>query len=316
MQRARSLLPAMLIAACAQAQAAGTEALVSGVPHDALFAINFDGNAGIVGGAPGKIFDTRDGGKSWTADKTFPTPLAVLGADLKGDRAIAVGQMGFVYVRAGGAGWKKVESGTTERLMNVSLNGKGVAVAVGAFGTVIKSSDAGETWQAIPPDWKSYLTADQIDQGIQPHMSAAHVGNDGVITIAGEFSLILRSSDGGKTWTAANKGEPTVFALDLRDDGVGYAVGQDGLTLRSSDGGATWARLPSASKANLLGVRSSGATVVVTAMHDMIASADDGQSWRHVQTPDVQASWYSGVAVAGGTLIAVGHTGRIIKINL
>ncbi|HZP12636.1 MAG TPA: YCF48-related protein [Nevskiaceae bacterium] len=315
----RTLVAGMLIAACAQAQAAGTagtEALVSGVPHDALFAVNFDGANGIVAGAPGKIFDTHDGGKTWKADTSFPTPLAVLGADLKGDRAIAVGQMGLVFVRDGGNGWKKIDAGTTERLMNVSLNSKGVAVAVGSFGTVIKSEDGGQTWAAIPPDWKPYLTTDQVEQGIQPHMSAAHVGEDGVITIAGEFSLILRSSDGGKTWTAVNKGEPTVFALDLRGDGVGYAVGQDGLILRTADGGATWTKLAAASKANLLGVRSTGNTLVVTAMHDMIASTDSGQSWRHVQTPDVLAAWYSGVAVADGTLIAVGHTGRIIKINL
>ena len=414
--RANVAIGGMLMAACALAQAAATEALVQGVPHDALFAINFDGARGVAAGAPGKLLDSSDGGKTWTQDKTFPTPLAVLGADIKGEHVVVVGQMGMIFTRDGKGEWKKARAfvnaiagpgagdgdvvplvrvqpeyppaaakdgiegsvkmeltvgadgsvrnakvvsatppgvfdegataaalkwkfkpklvngkpveqqtvqelafkleGTTERLMNVSLNSKGLAVAVGAFGTVIKSGDFGGTWTAIAPDWKPYLTADQIEQGIQPHMSAVHVGEDGVITIAGEFSLILRSSDGGATWTAVNKGEATIFSLDLRADGVGYAVGQDGVVLRSTDGGASWTKLEPATKANLLGVRSDGATVIVSAMHDMIVSTDDGKTWRHIHAPDVQAAWYSGVAIANGVILAVGHSGRVVKLNL
>ena len=310
-----ALFVAVATAAVAAASAP-TEALVQGVAHDAMFAINFDGANGIAGGAPGRIFNTADGGKTWSADKGFPTPLAVFGADIKGTHAIAVGQMGIVFTRDGKEAWKPADSGTKERLMNVSLNSKGLAVAVGAFGTVIKSADGGATWQAVPPDWKPYLSPDQIDQGIQPHMSAVQVGEDGAITIAGEFSLILRSTDGGATWKALNKGEATVFALDLRPDGIGYAVGQDGLVLRTHDGGATWTKLTTPTKANLLGVRSQGASLVVSAMHDMLVSGDDGQNWRQLQAPDVQAAWYSGVGVANSTFIAVGFSGRIIKVNI
>jgi hypothetical protein len=30
----------------------------------------------------------------------------------------------------------------------------------------------------------------------------------------------------------------------------------------------------------------------------------------------VRSGWYSGVGVSGGSFLAVGHTGRIIKLNL
>ena len=166
MKQSLIFLLAVTASLSANAAIAPTEALVTGVAHDALFTINFDGAAGIAGGAPGRVLNTADGGKTWSPDKTFPSPLAVLGADVNGERAIAVGQMGTVFVREGKAAWKKIDSGSAERLMNVSLNSKGLAVAVGSFGTVIKSSDGGNTWSAIPPDWKPYLTADQADQGI------------------------------------------------------------------------------------------------------------------------------------------------------
>ena len=297
------------------ASASTTEALVQGVAHDALFTINFDGNSGIAAGVPGRVLFSSDAGKSWTSDKTFPTPLAVLGADMKAGRSVTVGQMGTIYIREGNSVWRKSESGTTERLMNVSLNSKGLAVAVGGFGTVIKSADGGTTWTSIAPDWKPYLNPDQVDQGIQPHVSAVQVGEDGAITVAGEFSLILRSTDGGATWKQIYKNSPAIFALELRADGIGYAVGQDGFALRTTNGGATWTQLQGTGKAILLGVRSIGSKLVISGMHDMLVSADDGQSFQHVQSPDVLSAWYTGVAVAGGNFYAVGHNGRIVRVN-
>jgi photosystem II stability/assembly factor-like uncharacterized protein len=311
---AGSLIAATVVAA--PAASAPVQTLAQGVAHDALFAIAIDGSQGLAAGVPGKIMESADGGKSWTRGQDLPTPLAMLGVDLKDGHAIAVGQMGSVYIRQGAGAWAKAETGSVERLMNVALNRRGLAVAVGAFGTVLRSRDYGKSWQPVAMDWKPFLNTDQADQGIQPHLSAVHVGEDGAITVAGEFSLILRSLDEGASWTALNRGEAAIFALELRSDGIGYAVGQDGLILRSADGGASWTRLSSdSSKSNLLGVRSLGGQVVVSAMHDMLTSQDGGQSWQRVQAPDVQAGWYSGVAVGGQSFMTVGHTGRIIRVS-
>lgn len=324
--RGLGLVAAALAAATGAADApapaqgpAATQTLLQGVAHDALFAVAFDGAAGIAAGAPGRVLLSADAGRTWQADAAFPSQLAVLGAALRGGRAIAVGQMGTIHRRDGQGAWTAVDSGTKERLMSVSLNGAGLAVAAGSFGTLLKSTDAGRSWQALKLDWTPYLGEDQVAQGIQPHLFAVQVSEQGNIAIAGEYSLILRSGDGGATWTAVHRGDggaAGIFALELRADGIGYAVGQDGLVLRSSDGGLRWAPLATMSKANLLGVSSAGSRVVISAMHDMLASGDDGASWHRLQSPDVQSGWYSGVGVTGDTFVAVGHTGRVIKINL
>jgi photosystem II stability/assembly factor-like uncharacterized protein len=144
------------------------------------------------------------------------------------------------------------------------------------------------------------------------------VDSHGVITAVGEFGLILRTVDAGKTWQTLHKGDASLFALQLRADGVGYAVGQDGAVLRTADGGSTWTPMTVNSSSILLGVNSgTDGRVVVTGIHDMLVSDDDGKSWRHVIDPEVATSWYQGIARAetASPVFAVGHGGQIIRVG-
>lgn len=289
------------------------ETLLTGKAHDALFALAFDQANGVAVGAAGKIYDSRDAGKTWTLVTPVPTQLSLLGVDSKQSKQLAVGQMGLILKREGSAAWQKVESDTEERLFAVSLNSKGAAATVGSFGTVLKSEDGGQTWKAIAPDWTPYA-----EDGAQPHLYGVNVDEAGSVTIAGEFGLILRLAPGQTSWQLLHKGDASIFALDIRDDGIGYAVGQSGAALRTADNGKTWTDLKTGSDAILLGVRSTpGGEVVATGMRDMVVSRDDGKTWNHVTGGDIASSWYAGVAqsAVGAPLVAVGHTGKIIRID-
>ncbi|MDB5971290.1 MAG: hypothetical protein JWQ90_3740 [Hydrocarboniphaga sp.] len=304
----------MAIAAARAAQETGkVDTIITGKAHDALFALAFNQNIGVAVGAAGAIFDTRDAGKTWQRVSPSPTQLSLLGVDINAAHELAVGQMGLILKRDAQAAWQKVDSGTEERLFAVSLNSHGVAAAVGSFGTVLKSSDGGGSWAAIAPDWSPYT-----EDGAQPHLYGVDVDEAGSVTIAGEFGLILRSAAGQAGWQLLHKGAASIFALDIRSDGVGYAVGQSGAALRSDNGGQTWSELATGSAAILLGVRSSAdGQVVASGMRDMLRSADNGQTWSHVTAGDVQSAWYSGLARAdaGAPLLAVGATGKIIRID-
>ena len=310
-------LGSSVVGASAGQSPAGTApiaAVVNGTAHQALFALAFDGGDGIAVGAGGQMLASQDGGGSWQAVMPALTEQSLLGVAVVSGRAIAVGQAGLIFVRDASGVWRPSTSGTEERLFAVSLNTDGVAVAVGAFGKVLKSVDGGLQWASVAPAWAEGYT----EQGLEPHLYDVKVAPDGVITLVGEFGLILRSSDTGQGWTVLHKGEASLFALDLRLDGVGYAVGQGGVILRTTDGGATWAEVESGSAANLLGVRSSpDGYVVVTAMRDMLAS-DDGLSWRRIEWGDFGSAWYSGVNVVGAdaaeNALVVGHSGRIVRI--
>ena len=310
-------------AQCAQAGPEVTlKNLLSGTPHQGLMAIAFDGGVGVAVGAGGEIETTRDGGNRWQLTAS-PSPLALLGVDLKGGLGIAVGQGGLILVCHGSPDWKKMDSGTSERLFSVSVNSRGNAVAVGSFGTVIASSDQGATWQSIAPNWAA-LIHEQGDQ-FTPHVYATHLDDNDTVTIAGELGVILRSSDRGKTWKVLHMGDSSnhkedesLLSLDIRKDGIGYAVGQDGAILRSTDGGLQWTHVNSGTKSILLSIHSSSdGVIVVTGMYSMLVSKDDGKTWNLVIDQAVASSWYAGVArPSDGADIVVGKSGTIIRVSL
>jgi photosystem II stability/assembly factor-like uncharacterized protein len=291
----------------------GPAVLRDGTRHQALFAVAFDNDAGVAVGASGAVLESSDGGQHWQPIPKAVTPLALLAVDVRGTKRLAVGQRGVVLRKEGAGAWVASSAGTDERLFGVSENATGLAVAVGSFGTVMKSTDGGQNWQKLTVDWAPFAEA-----GTEPHLYAVKVDDAGTITMGGEFGLILRSGDGGGTWKALHKGDASVLAIELRVDGVGYAVGQNGSILRSKDGGATWDSVNAGTKAILLGVRSAAGSVYVTGMRNMLVSSDDGATWRAVTGGDFSVAWYAGVAASPSKkgVIAVGQAGRVLGIGL
>lgn len=285
--------------------------IVDGTVHQTLFAIGFEGQQGVAVGAAGEVQTTEDGGKTWKVSK-LPTDLAMLGVHIDATRTIAVGQTGKAFVKSAGGDWESVDTGTDSRLFSVSSNVGGLAVAAGEFGTLLLSEDGGRTWHKLTLDWMQVGT----DGGAEPHLYGAYVAADGTMTVVGEFGLVLRSTDRGRSWAVASKGIPSLFSVKIRDDGVGFAVGQDGYALKTTDAGATWTCIDVGSKAILNGVHSSpDGRVTVTGMREMVVSSDDGATWDWVDNEEVTTVWYVGVASPGNEVLAVGQSGRIIRIG-
>jgi len=59
----------------------------------------------------------------------------------------------------------------------------------------------------------------------------------------GRWGTVLRTSDGGRTWTAQESGtDYTLSSIFFVDTVHGWAVGDEGTILHTDDGGATWNR--------------------------------------------------------------------------
>lgn len=97
---------------------------------------------------------------------------------------------------------------------------------------IIKTVDGGITWTKPTQPALSYIG------GV--HFFDA---NNGII--AGGSGKILRTYNGGNTWTEiyAASGQETFLNMAFVNSNIGYAVGNAGLIVKTTDGGQTWTSL-------------------------------------------------------------------------
>lgn len=297
------------------AWAASVSTLSQGIRHDSLFDLCVGEDRSIAVGDAGVVLESDDGGASWQRMESF-TQSALLGVSCDAGSQFIVGQEGIIFRRDNDQ-FHQLDSGSDQRLLAIASDSEGLVFAVGGFGAVLRSADNGDTWEPLSFDWETIL-----DDFVEPHIYEVDIAEDGTIVLTGEFSLILRSTDRGDTWEVVNRGDESLFGMHL-DDQQGFAVGQNGLVLATSNGGATWSKIEVPSGANLLDVRSFGdGNVLITGIREMLSSNDYGKSWRRLDIGDFSVGWYQSIgalqksATSGNTAILVGHSGRIVKLEI
>jgi photosystem II stability/assembly factor-like uncharacterized protein len=153
--------------------------------------------------------------------------------------------------------------------------------------------------------------------------------NAWIITGAAKRSRVLRTVDGGDTWTAHEtpvvQGKPVSggFSIAFRSPQDGMLVAgdlEDNGTTRNvavtADGGQTWTlRAPTPFPGAAFGMAyvpgSGQGTVVATGPGGAAWSADEGRSWTLIEG----AKNYWAVAASGRTAWLVGTGGRILRLD-
>ncbi|MBI5920206.1 MAG: photosystem II stability/assembly factor-like protein [Betaproteobacteria bacterium] len=292
-------------------------AVFRGIAHDMLYDLSLEGHNGVAVGDSGLIVETADGGLTWTRQAKTGTSLGLFGVVRKQGHCIATGQNGLIMSAVDCKQWTIAAPVTKARILSVAVNGAGTAYAVGGFGTLLKSTDWGKTWQKIGIDWTPFTS-----EGAEPHLYGVHVAEGGEVTLCGEFELILRSKDGGSSWQALRKGKRSLFGMSILANGEVYAVGQEGMILKSSDNGAIWHEQESGTQSILTGIWAlPDGRVFASGIYTILASADGGKTWQMDGSRPARQGWHQAVTGSGEKLqgqqniLVVGSGGAILMVQ-
>jgi photosystem II stability/assembly factor-like uncharacterized protein len=197
--------------------------------------------------------------------------------------------------------WSPLSTGVGARLRGVSAVSDRVAWASGTNGTIVKTTDGGETWQRFAVAGTEKLDFRDIDAVDDNTAYALSVG-------PGELSRIYRTSDAGVTWAEqfVNRDPKAFFdamAFWDADRGVAVSDSVDGqfVILTTGDGGRSWVRVPPTALPPALPnegfFAASGTNVAVAAPNHVwvgtgaasearvLRSSDGGRTWTLSRTP-------------------------------
>lgn len=264
-----------------------------------------------------------------------PSALAVrsplLDVANAGQRLVAVGQRGHVlYSDDAGQQWQQASVPVSSDLNAVYFSTPEQGWAVGNDGVVLHSSDAGVTWKkqldgreigallvkhyaaladAEPANeqWPLLVAEGQrlVEEGADKPLLDVWFADDKVGYAVGVFNLILRTEDGGQSWTPFQDrtDNPQNFHLNAiasTGDAL-YIVGEQGLVLKWDDPHQRFAVLNTPYQGSFFGVVGKPGEVVVFGLRgNVLRSTDGGLSWKPFDT-DLQ------VSVTAAAIDAQGH---------
>jgi len=212
--------------------------------------------------------------------------------------------------------------------------------AVGAFSTLLRTTDGGQTWVALSlkgeapvaeaeaaeaapaddgmaMDDSGVLSADDLvlEDEVDPHLNAIGRDGGGTLYLAGERGAMFRSRDNGDTWQRlAFPYEGSMFGIVAWDAGHVLAFGLRGNVYESTDGGDSWSRLDTGTEVALMGgtALAGGGAVLVGNEGTILQRADGASPFERTtfQNADGETPVLSGaIPDAAGGLILIGDKG-------
>ena len=173
-------------------------------------------------------------------------------------------------------------------LAGCSLSGSGSGIISSNSGSLWKSIDGGKTWE-VKNKVDEKATIPQVDV-----LNIAFNLQDGKNIFSGtKDAILLKTNDGGETWTKANFSSIKIYGLDVdpNDGKIIYASGildKRGKIFKSLDGGENWKEIFTMPADGPLVVyliidkKSSNNIYVATSDNQILKSQDSGNSWQNV----------------------------------
>jgi photosystem II stability/assembly factor-like uncharacterized protein len=259
-----------------------------------------------------------------------------------GTRLVAVGQRGHIlHSDDGGKTWTQATVPVSIDLTAVVFATPRRGWAVGHGGVVLTTADAGSSWtkqfdgRALGTLLVAHF-AEHGGAGLTPEAlalqrrEAARVAEEGPDKpfldvwfademngyAVGVFNLILKTSDGGKSWvpwTDRVDNPKRLHFYALRPVGADlYLVGEQGLVLRLDAAAQRFKAVPVDYQGTFFGVVGKPGVVLVHGLRgNVFRSLDGGGSWQRVDT-GLQASLTGSAVTADGRIVLVSQAGHVL----
>jgi photosystem II stability/assembly factor-like uncharacterized protein len=225
------------------------------------------------------------------------------------DVGFAVGTPGCLYATTnGGKTWRLRPMGNNYWLTAVDFVNatRGWVLGVlneGEPGRIWHTQDGGRHWVLQSnPTWCDVFT------------DVKFIGKK-VGVIVGRYGFILRTTDGGGTWTQMDSGtSDSLGSVDFPTAAIGYATAADGRMLKTVNGGVNWTSISTGTGNDLRGVRFVSATRgwAVGNSGAIVRTTNGGASWQ-MQTSGTKKALSGVDFVDASNGWAVGGSGTILR---
>jgi photosystem II stability/assembly factor-like uncharacterized protein len=246
------------------------------------------------------------------------TQALIMDFAVAGSRAIAVGERGQILVSESRRDWRQVADVPTRANLTAVATVGDLAWAVGHDGTILHSTDGGQTWILQRSDpWKPLADDMEFDprQGV-PLLDIAMLDAQNGFAI-GAYSLILRTRDGGQTWEETTvRGE--VAAAGPADEAASDVAPQDDAEAAQDPENWTFddADLELEEEddphLNAIAQTGDGSLFIVAERGAAFRSRDRGESWERLQLP-YEGSMFGVIGYAGQRVLAFGMRGNAFQ---
>src|SRR5208283_3981070 len=205
----------------------------SGVSTE-LFALSFVDTAhGWVCGIGGVILGTTDGGKTWQQQQSGTQRLCKAMRFIDQLHGWVVCDSGVIVATTnGGASWTNQATQTTASLCSVAFTSTQNGWACGSNGALVKTTNGGATWTTTIVDTTLNLWGIAFGDA----MHGCIVGSD----LGYDYGSSFTTTDGGETWSTEKVSTSPLFTVQLFANNSGWLTGRSGTVLKTSDGGNSW----------------------------------------------------------------------------
>ncbi|MEX0778188.1 MAG: YCF48-related protein [Balneolales bacterium] len=183
----------------------------------------------------------------------------------------------FCFTGLQAQGWNSAYGNATVNTLNdVQFVTDQVAYAVGNLGTVLRSSDGGETWSDV-----SYGDTKDLQSLLFFDKNTGYIGAPFSSGDGGSTEMLAKTTDGGQTWEIMSEFFYEDFIdMEFIDDQNGWVASVDGKIIFTKDGGENWSSTSAGSEdLHDIHIKNDSTYWVAGDFGSLYSSSDYGENW-------------------------------------